>query len=161
MSSSQVCISALCTRGGLTASATFLDSSPHSTAVCRALCKAVWWCLTVWALRGAEITSTDAEACAYLNTASLTRPMGHDWAQIYLYVANQVYRRWNNKNEFPKDIRVESLRDDQMGDLNGLKAWIYQQRIKARLDQGRAERRQKREDEAEKKRAEQPALFEF
>jgi len=113
------------------------------------------------ALRGEEMTGTDAEACAYLYTAALTQPMDHDWAQIYLYVANQVYRRWNNKNEFPKDIRVESLRDDQMGDLNRLKAWIYQQRIKARLDQGRAERRQKREDEAEKKRAEQPALFEF
>ena len=113
------------------------------------------------ALRGEEMTGTDAEACAYLYTAALTQPMDHDWAQIYLYVANQVYRRWNNKNEFPKDILVESLRDDQMGDLNRLKAWIYQQRIKARLDQGRAERRQKREDEAEKKRAEQPALFEF
>jgi len=39
-------------------------------------------------------TGTDAEACAYLNTASLTQPMGHDWTQIYLYIAGKTYTRW-------------------------------------------------------------------
>jgi hypothetical protein len=36
------------------------------------------------ALKGEEMTGTDAEACAYLYTASLTQPMDHDWGQIYL-----------------------------------------------------------------------------
>ncbi len=30
-------------------------------------------------------TGTDAEACAYLMTASLTQPIDSDWVQIYLY----------------------------------------------------------------------------
>ncbi|GAI11536.1 unnamed protein product, partial [marine sediment metagenome] len=34
------------------------------------------------ALKGAEMTGTDAEACAYLYTASLTQPMDHDWTKI-------------------------------------------------------------------------------
>ncbi|GAI89077.1 unnamed protein product, partial [marine sediment metagenome] len=42
-------------------------------------------------LKGEEMTGTDAEACAYLYTASLTAPMDHDWSQIYLYIATKVY----------------------------------------------------------------------
>jgi len=37
------------------------------------------------ALKRKEPTGTDAEACAYLMTLSLTQPMGSDWTQIYLY----------------------------------------------------------------------------
>jgi len=112
------------------------------------------------ALKGEEMTGTDAEACAYLNTASLTQPMDHDWTQIYLYIAGKTYTRWN-KTEMPEDIRVESITDGQMRDLNRLKAWIYQQRIKARLERDRADRRQTREEEAAKKKEAQPALFQF
>ena len=112
------------------------------------------------ALKGEEMTGTDAEACAYLMTASLTRPMDHDWAQIYLYIATKVYRQWS-KNEMPEDIRVESLNDEQMRDLNQLKAWLYRQRTTARQDKDRAERRQKREEETAAREAAQPALFEF
>ena len=61
----------------------------------------------------------------------------------------------------PEDIRVESLRDDQIADLNRLKEWIYRQRTKVRLERERAERRQQREEEAAKREAEQPALFDF
>ena len=61
----------------------------------------------------------------------------------------------------PEDIRVESLRDDQLADLNRLKEWIYRQRSQVRLERGRAERRQKKEEAAAAKKAEQPALFEF
>ena len=112
------------------------------------------------ALKGEEMTGTDAEACAYLYTASLTQPMDHDWTQIYLYIATQTYRRWG-KNEMPGDIAVDSLRDDQMSDLNRLKEWLYKKRTQVREDRERAERRQKREEEAEQKKAEQPALFDF
>jgi len=38
----------------------------------------------VRALKEGQMTGTDAEACAYLYTASLTQPMDHDWTQIYL-----------------------------------------------------------------------------
>jgi len=112
------------------------------------------------ALKGEEMTGTDAEACAYLYTASLTQPMGHDWTQIYLYIASTVFAR-HKQAEVPDDIKVESLNDEQMRDLNRLKAWIYQRRIKVRLDRDRAERREKKEEEAARREAEQPALFDF
>ncbi len=111
-------------------------------------------------LKGEEMTETDAEACTYLYTAALTQPMDHDWAQIYLYIATQTYRRWG-KNEMPSDIAVESLRDDQMSDLNRLKEWLHRRRTDIRVERDRAERRQKRKEEVAKRKAEQPALFEF
>jgi len=116
------------------------------------------------ALKGEEMTGTDAEACAYLMTASLTFPFDHDWTKIYLYIAGKTYSRWRTKEsgvEMPEDIRVESLNDEQMRDLNRLKAWIYEKRKTARLDRDRAERRQKREEEAAATEAAQPALFDF
>ena len=112
------------------------------------------------ALKGEEMTGTDAEACAYLYTAALTAPMDHDWGQIYLYIATQTYRRWG-KNEMPGDIAVDSLNDEQMGDLNRLKEWIYRQRTKIRLERDRAERRQRKEEEAAERKALQPALFDL
>jgi len=112
------------------------------------------------ALKGEEMTGTDAEACAYLYTACLTHPMGHDWSQIYLYVAGKTYEK-EKKSEMPADIRVESLNDGQMRDLNRLKAWLYQKRTAARGDRDRAERRQKKEEAAARRKQEQPALFEF
>ena len=45
----------------------------------------------VRALKEREMTSTDAEACAYLMTVSLTQPIDSDWTQIYLYIAGKVY----------------------------------------------------------------------
>ena len=112
------------------------------------------------ALRGEEMTGTDAEACAYLYAAALTQPMDHDWGQIYLYIATQTYRHWG-KNEMPGDIAVDKLDDEQMRELNRLKAWLYQQRAKIRLERDRAERRQRREEEVARIKAEQPALFDF
>ena len=112
------------------------------------------------ALKGEEMTGTDAEACAYLYTAALTQPMDHDWGQIYLYIAGKTYTRWK-KTEMPEDIRVDSLRDDQMADLNRLKEWLYHQRTRVRQERERAERRQRKEEEAARGKAEQPVLFEF
>jgi CO dehydrogenase/acetyl-CoA synthase beta subunit len=111
-------------------------------------------------LKGEEMTGTDAEACAYLYTAGLTQPLGHDWGQIYLYVANKTYSRWR-QNEVPEDIRVESLTDEQMRDLNRLKEWLYRKRTQMRLERERAERRERKEEEMAKREAEHPALFQF
>ncbi|MBF4483175.1 hypothetical protein [Dehalococcoides mccartyi] len=110
--------------------------------------------------KGEQPTGTDAEACAYLNTASLTAPMDGDWSQIYLYVAGKTYSRWQ-KNKMPDDIRVESLTSQQTTDLNRLKEWLYQRRTTASQEVKRAERLQQKEVEVAKRKAEQPALFEF
>jgi hypothetical protein len=111
-------------------------------------------------LKGEEPTGTDAEACAYLMTVSLTQPMDSDWTQIYLYVASQTYKRWG-KGEMPADIVVESISDYQTQELNRLKTWLYGQRIRARVEKDRAERREEKEQQEIKKKEEQPALFEF
>ena len=111
-------------------------------------------------LKGEEMTGTDAEACAYLYTASLTQPMGHDWTQIYLYVTGRVHSRWNRGN-MPEDIRVESLTTDQTREFNRLKEWLHQKRTQARQDGERAERRERREEEAVRRESKQPALFGF
>ena len=112
------------------------------------------------ALKGEAMTGTDAEACAYLMTVSLTQPIDSDWTQIYLYVATQTYRKWG-KNEMPSDIAVDRLDDEQMRDLNRLKDWLYHQRTRVRQERERAERRQNKEEEAARSKAEQPVLFQF
>ncbi len=112
------------------------------------------------ALKGKEPTATDAEACAYLMTLSLTQPMDSDWTQIYLYIAGQSYKRWN-KGEMPADIAVDSISDYQIGELNRLKSWLYHQRVKARQEKDRAERRQEKEKAEAQREEEQPALFKF
>ena len=112
------------------------------------------------ATKGEQSTGTDAEACAYLNTASLTVPMDGDWSQIYLYMAGKTYTRWN-KSDMPEDIRVNSLTDQQTADLSSLKEWLYRRRTTARQEAERNERRQQKEEEVDKRKAEQPSLFEF
>jgi len=112
------------------------------------------------ALKGEEMTGTDAEACAYLYTAALTQPMDHDWGQIYLYIATQTYRK-RGKNEMPGDIAVDQLNDEHMRDLHRLKEWLYHQRARVRQERERAERWQRKEEETARGKAEQPALFQF
>ena len=120
--------------------------------------------MSMKALKGEEPTGTDAEACAYLYTACLTHPVGHDWAQIYLYVANQVYSRHRAKEsgvQFPEDIQVRSLSDYQIAELRRLKQWVYERRTQAKRERDRAERHKKGEEEATKRSTERPALFEL
>jgi len=111
------------------------------------------------ALKGEEMTGTDAEALAYMYPRTMEAPMDRDWVDIYLYLGTKVMARAGT--EMPEDIRKDSLDDYLMGKLNHLKAWIYQQRIKVRLERDRAERREKKEEEAAARKAEQPALFTF
>ena len=116
------------------------------------------------ALKGEPMTGTDAEACAYLMTVSLTQPMDSDWSDIYLYVAGKVYEKHRTKESgvtMPEDIRVDHLSDYQMQHLNRLKDWLYGQRIRAREEKDRVERREKKKEQETKQKEEQPALFEF
>ena len=112
------------------------------------------------ALKGEEMTGTDAEACAYLYTASLEAPMDHDWTQIYLYIAGKTYAR-HNGNQVPDDIQVESLNNYRMTELNRLKSWLYRKRAQVRQEGDRIEWRQAKEEVEAQREAEQPALFEF
>jgi len=82
-------------------------------------------------IKGDEPTGTDAEACAYLMTVSLTQPIDSDWTQIYLFIAGKTYTRWE-KNKLPDDIQVDSPNDYQTGELKRFKDWLYQKRIQAR-----------------------------
>jgi hypothetical protein len=116
--------------------------------------------MNILALKGAEPTGTDAEACAYLMTVSLAQSIDSDWTQIYLCIATKTCRRWG-KAEMPGDIAVDSISDYQMSELNRLKEWLYRRRIQARQETERADRRRKREEETAKRKAEQTALFEF
>jgi len=116
------------------------------------------------ALKEGNMTGTDAEACAYLYTACLTQAPDHDWAQIYIYIAGKVYEKHRTKDSgatMPDDIKVESLNDEQMQDLCQLKSWIYRTRIQERQNRDRAYRREKREEEAAKRKQEHPSLFEL
>ena len=110
------------------------------------------------ALKGEEMTGTDAEACAYLYTAGFTAPMVHDWSQIYLYIAGKTYARYKG-NQAPDDIQVESLNDYQLRELNRLKSWLYRKKTRVRQEGERIERRQAREEAKVRREAEQPALF--
>jgi len=112
------------------------------------------------ALKGEQMTGTDAEACAYLMTVSLTQPMDSDWSEIYLYVAGKTYSR-HKQGGLPEHIRVEPLRDDQVRDLDRLKAWLYRQRTTIRLERDRTERRERKETEVAEKKELQPALFDL
>jgi len=114
----------------------------------------------VKALKGEELTGTDAEACAYLYTAGLTAPMDSDWSQIYLYITGKVIKQ-HQKTEVPRDILVESISDYQQGKLRRLKDWLYERRGKIRQEGDRAERRERKEADREKQAIAQPALFDF
>jgi len=116
------------------------------------------------ALKGEPMTGTDAEACAYLMTVSLTQPIDSDWTQIYLYVAGKVYEKHRTKESgvtMPEDIRVDHLSNYQMQHLDRLKAWIYRQRVKVRQERDRADRRERREAAATQRKEVQPALFDL
>ena len=58
-------------------------------------------------------------------------------------------------------LAVDSISDCQMSELNRLKDWLYHQRSRVRLERERAERKQRKEVETVRRKAEQPALFEF
>lgn len=93
--------------------------------------------------RGA-MTGTDAEAVCYMFTACLAASLGHDWTEIYLYVATKVIERHKAGEEgfkLPPDIRVVELNRYQQGLLAHLKAWIYDRRVKNRKgrNNGKAE----------------------
>ena len=86
-------------------------------------------------LRGEQPTGTDAEALAYLYTASLTSPMSTEWFNIYMYVFTKVMG-----DKVPEDLRKEEITDYEWGLLLEFKRWLWNTRVKARQERARAKR---------------------
>ena len=86
----------------------------------------------------------DTEALAYMYPRTMEAPMNEQWYRIYMYVFNQAMKF--KKMEVPEDLKSETLVDWDMRELNDLKRWIYQQRVKHRKEKARGERRQAREE---------------
>ena len=114
------------------------------------------------ALHGEQRTGTDAEAMAYLYTASLTYPMSEHWANIYMYVFTKVmgdkepgdHRR---EDKVPEDLRKEEITDYEKGMLGDLKEWLWKQRVKVRQERHR-EKRATEKAEAEARAPKQMGL---
>jgi hypothetical protein len=111
-------------------------------------------------LKGEIITATDAEAVAYLYTASLEAPLDGDWVEIYLYLASKVIGQ-HRKTGIPADIKVESINDYQQSELSRFKRWIYETRVRARKEKDKSERRERTEKEKQEKEVLQPRMFDF
>lgn len=115
-------------------------------------------------VKGQEPTGTNAEALAYLYPASLAFPLSRDWTEIYLYLGKTVmeyHNPFHKEEPFPADLKVRPLEDDQVRELNRLKAWLYSHRNRSRIDRDRTDRREKKEEVAAQKKEAQPALFDF
>jgi len=111
--------------------------------------------------KGEQPTGTDAEATAYLYTASLNAPLSEQWTRIYIYVASTTMAKFNKEAELPQGIKVESLSDYDMQELNRLKEWLYRQRTRARQESEKEERRLRKEEIVANIKEAQPALFDF
>src|SRR3990170_4038498 len=87
--------------------------------------------------------ATDLEALLYMYPLTLEHPISEQWTRIYLYLGTRVMGQ-----EFPGDIRQESLSDYDMGELRDLKRWIYRQRAKARKERARGEKTEAKQEPA-------------
>jgi hypothetical protein len=107
------------------------------------------------AAKEGDITATDAEACAYMYTLCLCQVPDQDWISIYQYLVTKVYSRWRTQDsgfEVPADIRVDKLSDDQVRDLNHLKRFIYESRVRNRQDKRRVAKREQKERQKQEQR---------
>ena len=102
----------------------------------------------------------DTEVLAYIYPRTMEAPMSEQWYRIYMYVFSQAMRF--KKTEVPEDLKSESLTDWDMQQLNQLKRWIYDRRVKERKEKARGERRQAKEETEAKEletRPLQPSFF--
>ena len=76
-----------------------------------------------------EGEATDAEALAYLYSASLAAPLRSEYVRIYLYLFRRTMRRLGI--EPPPDLcDVESLSEDEERELKELKRWLWKRSLK-------------------------------
>ena len=70
----------------------------------------------------------DAETLAYIMPQTQKVSLTSDWADIYLYLAGKVLKRWKQYDALPKEYKVENLSDYQQNKLKKLRRWIYKSR---------------------------------
>ena len=105
----------------------------------------------------------DTEVLAYIYPRTMEAPMNEQWYRIYMYVFTQAMQF--KKTEVPEDLKSEELSDYDMQQLNQLKRWIYERRVKHRKEKARGELRERRQakEEADAKELEtlpiQPSFF--
>ncbi len=94
-------------------------------------------------IKGEEGVATDAEAVAYLYTATLAQPVRSEWVNIYTYL---VGREMGDK--LPADMRRNELSRDEKRLLLEFKRWLWNARVKGRKDRQRQERAEKKAEVA-------------
>ena len=102
----------------------------------------------------------DTEALAYIYPRTMEAPMSEQWFRIYMYVFNQAMKF--KKTEVPEDLKSETLSDYDMHQLDDLKRWIYDRRVKNRKEKQRGERLQAKGEAKAKELATvpvQPSFF--
>lgn len=103
--------------------------------------------MNVKVLKEGGVPVGDTEVLAYIYPRTLEAPMSEQWTRIYMYVFNQAMKF--KKTEVPEDLKVEALSDWDMHQLNDLKRWIYDRRVKHRKEKERGERREQKEEKAQ------------
>jgi len=98
-------------------------------------------------LRGEEITeATDAEALAYLMTASLEIPFDHKWTRIYGYLFQKFMKQ---KEPFEEWIELDNYEKHL---LSNLKSWILQKRREREKERAKQLRVKEKEAQARKQK---------
>jgi len=92
-------------------------------------------------MKGEEGVATWPEVCAYLMTVTLERPVSSEWVRIYMYAMTQY-----KGDTMPEDIRQDYLDDYEMRLLTEFRQWLWNAKVKGRLEKRRAERRQAKEE---------------
>ncbi len=83
----------------------------------------------------------DTEALAYMFPRTMEAPMSEQWFRIYMYVFTQAMKF--KKTEVPEDLKSDELSQYDMQQLDDLKRFIYDRRVKNRKDKARLEKGEK------------------
>lgn len=109
------------------------------------------------AFREGGVPVGGTEVMAYMFPRTMEEPMPYEWVKIYTLVWNEAM---NFKGtEVPEDLKPEKLSEYEMGLLNHLKHWIYEQRVKHRKERIRGERLQEKSTQELERVPAQPAFF--
>jgi hypothetical protein len=73
--------------------------------------------------------ASEEEAIGYLSCVSLAAPLDRDWAEIFFYLGEQVFPRWNlvhgqTVHEALGLARPIGLNDQQLADLTRFRCWL-------------------------------------
>jgi hypothetical protein len=94
---------------------------------------------------GKDVPVGDCEALAYMFPRTMEAPLGSEWTHIYQYCFTKAMEFM--KVEVPPDLRVDVLSGYDMHQLDDLKRFIWDARVKARKGKTRAEKQSKVEKE--------------